>query len=453
MSMFHKNSLIYLIVFAGLILRILSYCYLPNYKPSDGYIYHGRVLYESKAHGRDRQFFKDLSGADKKTIDSYFSNPSSPIINKNGKEIILTATHPIGWPLQIALLYSIFGNNNVDAVLIYSLIISTFTILVFYLISRNLFNIPIALITASIAALNPIFVLQSSTTTTETTFLFFLMLSLFFFLKGFNNKRIFYYILFGSLLGFTSLIRPVAFLYIFALIFFLTIFKQFQKGFLISLVAFFIVLSPWVIRNYIVFHSFIPMTNLSGIVFYQGNNKYVFNEGHGSWLSQEVLWDKSNRSCLNRTELEVKNMGFRDGLKFLKTLTFTELIQHELYKLRYAFGLSPKYVLYRPGSFNFSIRHKIVYFPLCFLTIIYFAFLAKRDKSVFKRDNYLFYIIVISALMVYLVQTLIFFGYPRYRAYLLDPFLIFTASLSIYHILRWSNSIFRNRHLWRKILP
>ena len=335
LSLFQKHKIIYFIIILGLFLRILSYLYSPNYKPCDGYICHGRIIFESHAHGRDRQFFKDLSGADKKTIDSYFSNPSSPIINKNGKEIILTATHPIGWPLQIAFLYSIFGNNNVDAVLIYSLIISTFTILVFYLISRNLFNIPIALITASIAALNPIFVLQSSTTKTETAFLFFLMLSLFFFLKAFNNKSLVYYILFGSLLGFASSIRPVAFLYIFALIFFLTIFKQFQKGFLISLVAFVIVLSPWVIRNYIVFHSFIPMTNLSGIVFYQGNNKYVFNEGHGSWLSQEVIWDKSNKDYSNMTELEVKKMGFRDGFDFLKSLSLTELIQHEWYSLNW----------------------------------------------------------------------------------------------------------------------
>jgi len=430
---FKKDNIIHFILLFGLILRIISYVNFASYKDCDGYLSYGRILYESKAFGRDRQFFEE-DGWKISEINKEFNNPR-PIINKNGKEIILTATHPVGWPLQIAILYSIFGKNNVDAVLIYNLIISSLTILLFYLIAKNLFNTNIALISSLIVSLNPIFILSSSRATTETNFLFFLMLAIYFFIKSSKTHKVKFYILFGGIIGFTSLVRPVAFLYIFVLLFLLFIVRKFQKKLIISLISFLIVLSPWIIRNYIVFHSFIPMTNMSGLVFLQGNNKAVFENKTGSCIKHEpILLELDSTIYAKNSEVEISRISRREGFKFLKSLSFLELIQHEWYKIRYAFGLSPKYFLHRPGAYNLSIKDKLVYYPLLFLTILYFIFFYKKSKRIYKNGNELFLVIFISGIIVYLIQTLIFFGYPRYREYLIDSILIFTASFSIYYI-------------------
>ena len=79
-----KKDVIYFIFFLGLILRIIAYLNFASYKASDGYIYFGRVLYESKAFGKDRQFYEDYK-TDPKSIDELFSNSSFPIIKRNGK--------------------------------------------------------------------------------------------------------------------------------------------------------------------------------------------------------------------------------------------------------------------------------------------------------------------------------------------------------------------------------
>ena len=304
---FKKDNIIHFILLFGLILRIISYVNFASYKDCDGYLSFGRILYESKAFGRDRQFSVE-DGREKSKINKEVNSPQ-PIINKNGKEIILTATHPVGWPLQIAILYSIFGKNNVDAVLIYNLIISSLTILLFYLIAKNLFNTNIALISSLIVSLNPIFILSSSRATTETNFLFFLMLAIYFFIKSSKTHKVKFYILFGGIIGFTSLVRPVAFLYIFVLLFLLFIVRKFQKKLIISLISFLIVLSPWIIRNYIVFHSFIPMTNMSGLVFLQGNNKAVFENKSGSWISHEpILLEKDSLIYAKNSEVMLPNV-------------------------------------------------------------------------------------------------------------------------------------------------
>ena len=431
-SKFRKSNAIYFIFLLGLILRIIAYLNFASYKVSDGYIYHGRVLYESKAHGRDRQFFED-GGMCPKLTDEAFNNPSKPIISRNGKEIILTASHPVGWPLQIAFLYTLFGNNNIDVVLIYNFILSCFTILLFYSIAKKLFNINIALISSLVVSLNPIFILSSVRTGTETNFLFFLMLSIYFLIRSKQTYKIFDYILFGAFIAFTSLVRPVAFLYLFLYLFLFFVTKKFNLKLLLSLVSFIVVLSPWVIRNYIVFNSFIPMTNLSGTMFYQGNNRLSFESKTGSCIKDEVV--KLEKSlCTKISEVELRDIEIKEGLKFLKSLSLIELIQHEWYKIRYAFGLSPKYFLYRPGTFNFNIKDKLVYYPLFFLTLIYFIFFYRKSRKINKDQTKLFLIIFISSILVYLIQTLIFIGYPRYRQYLLDPFLIIPASLSLHFI-------------------
>ena len=432
-----KKNKIYIIILLGLLLRIFSYINHASYEDYDGYLSFGRILYESKAFGRDRQFFELHASEKNHNIDNLFNNPSLPITNKNGKEIILIATHPVGWPLQIAIVYSIFGKNNVDAVLIYNLIISSLTILLFYLIARSLFNTNIALISSLIVSLNPIFILSSSWATTETNFLFFLMLAIYFFIKSNKTHKVKFYILFGGIIGFTSLVRPVAFLYILILLFLLFVVRKFHKKLVISLISFIIVLSPWIIRNYIVFNSFIPMTNLSSFIFLQGNNKVVFENKSGSWVTHEpILLRKDSLIFAKNSEVEINRISRREGFKFLKSLSFLELIQHEWYKIRYAFGLSTKYFLYRPGTFNFSIKDKLVYYPLLFLTMIYFLFFYKKSEKNDKSNIELFLIIFFACIIVFLTQTLIFYGFPRYRAYLLDPILIFTTSFSLCNLFK-----------------
>jgi 4-amino-4-deoxy-L-arabinose transferase-like glycosyltransferase len=288
-----------------------------------------------------------------------------------------------------------------------------------------------------IAALNPIFITESASTLTEPNFLFFQLLAIYFLIKGLAENRKRDYLIYGALIGFTSLIRPVAILFPFAILLFLLIFRCFKIKLLLSLVALAVVLSPWIIRNYLVFDKFIPLTNLSGIVFYQGNNQYVFNSKSGSWISQDILFEIEKIEIMAKTEIEVKELSMALGKNFLKKMSIMELLKLEWYKLRYGFGLSIKCLAGKNEILHYSMKDKVVYFPLLLFSLIYASVLIKRQKEHLQYlKNKIFIAIFLSAFSVYLFQTLVFFGYPRYRAYLFVPYLIMTASVGIFILLQ-----------------
>ena len=60
-------------------------------------------------------------------------------------------------------------------------------------------------------------------------------------------------------------------------------------GFSVPIVAA-IVMSPWVIRNYVVFERFIPFASMGGWALLQGNNRIVVTEpryyGYNYWDSK-----------------------------------------------------------------------------------------------------------------------------------------------------------------------
>ena len=94
----------------------------------------------------------------------------------------------------------------------------------------------------------------------------------------------------GVFSGFLVLTRPVGILVpILFLVFMLlqvraTKFCMFIKRAGIFLLAFFMLLAPWIIRNYIVYRTFFPLSSEAGITLYRGNNP-IAPGGTGGWHS------------------------------------------------------------------------------------------------------------------------------------------------------------------------
>ncbi len=173
---------------------------------------------------------------------------------------------PLGYPLFLAGIYSLFGHNW-QAVQIIQFILLAGMGMIFYLTTRKFFNFSLilALLSSLTFVLWPYFIFYPNLITTEILFIFFLLLSIYFLLSFLKEPSLKNSLILGVLLGIAALVRPVALLLPFWLVLFLLIFlksartKTYFFKLAVFLVVFTTVFSPWVIRNYIHYHELFPV--------------------------------------------------------------------------------------------------------------------------------------------------------------------------------------------------
>jgi len=129
-----------------------------------------------------------------------------------------------------------------------------------------------------VACFYPFFIFYTGFFLTETLFIFLIVVTIYFYILTLesNKYRIKDLIQCGIYSGLSSLCRPT--MEPFFLIFLLVLligrenFNIKIKKILISSLFFILTLSPWIIRNYVIFKKFIPATTMGGWVFWEGNN-------------------------------------------------------------------------------------------------------------------------------------------------------------------------------------
>ncbi len=190
-----------------------------------------------------------------------------------------------GYPLFLALIYLIF-HLFVPAIF-FGALISAFAAPMVYLISHEIFS-PLdktiengyltgqaekmAFVAGLLTAIAPMGLFLGVSILTEGVFTPLLLLAVYFFVRYLKAGSNVY--LYGSsvLLALATLIRPIMF-YFWPLAILFILYKEFNfsaktfKKAVIFVVIFFIVLSPWLIRNKIVVNSW-QITGLQGYIFF-----------------------------------------------------------------------------------------------------------------------------------------------------------------------------------------
>jgi 4-amino-4-deoxy-L-arabinose transferase-like glycosyltransferase len=271
--------------------------------------------------------------------DNYFFDQiAKGILHGTGfHEGNLYAYRPPLFPFFLSFIYLIFGEfpKGYYPFAIIQCVLGTISVYLLYKIVYLLSTKKIAFIAAAIFCFFPTFVILSSQLLSENLFFFFLLLGFFYFIKSLQDEKIYLKILAGLFLGIATLAREVTLYFLVFMI--ITMFlkktnmKQFVFGSIIFLVAFFAAISPWLIRNYQVFHVPLITTN-GGINFYAGNNasangsyQWVLPPGT-TWVGllkpSEVPIEK-----MHELELNTHKKGFSEGLRWIgkEPLKFTTL--------------------------------------------------------------------------------------------------------------------------------
>lgn len=181
-------------------------------------------------------------------------------------------------PLYIMLL-SIFAQEDESFRLkarVFTLVLGLIFLWIFFLVGKEIFDLPIILGALFLLSVNSTFVAHSAYTGCEILLSIFAFLSYYYTLKGVKDRK--YWLLAGAFAGLAYLTKGSGTLIVMAFCLSSVIIYKWRafkdKHFYLYILAFLAVSSPLLIRNIAQFHE----------PFYNVNTTYVFWGGKGMWL-------------------------------------------------------------------------------------------------------------------------------------------------------------------------
>ena len=318
------------------------------------------------------------------------------------------------YPLFLSAIYRTVGHSY-RAVRIVQAILSTVTVLVIALWAHSLFGGWSACFAAGIASVYPAFYAYSFSSTaigTETLYLFFFIPTLYAFSYYGIRPSWPLAAMSGLLWGLSNLIRAMS-LPLFLLLPFILILVRYPLRQVVRYcgIVWFVVglvLAPWMIRNYLVFHTFVPVSTTGGLNLY---GQYHPNnvDGFGANVMQEFILPEEGRlQALGMSEGEMTNYFLRKGLGFIRDYPGHAL---RLFIRRILLYMDPRTMLYKDGGkrqivtwgylfvlagaavgFFLSMRYKIrrrEILSLCLIFgyfVLFHAFLSANERYRFPTE-------------------------------------------------------------------
>ncbi|NLD46190.1 MAG: glycosyltransferase family 39 protein, partial [Clostridiaceae bacterium] len=292
-----------------------------------------------------------------------------------------------GHPLILTVLTGIFGKTGgITAFRLFQIVLQALSLGLVFLIGRTIFN-SLAGITASF--LDAIYwpeYFAAGTILTEVEFKFLLLLLVYISVFAVRSKKKTYYIAGGLVLGITCLIRPTIAIFpaiiLTVWLFFRYTPREIIKFSIPAALAFIIVMSPWWVRNYMVFDRFIPLTLSSGNPFLQGT--YINYD-----QSVDPVPYTPDKDVIKTNEIEMETGKYRLKTHFKKeplkyvywyTIGKSRYFWKDPFYWRTVFGISPEmsyfyhYFILITGLFGaiLSIVRKNIFSLIIIITIIYF---------------------------------------------------------------------------------
>lgn len=257
-----------------------------------------------------------------------------------------------GYSLFLSIFYKLFGPIKTIALWFQIFLASFIPIFIFFL-SLSLFptNLLLAKIASIYSSVHLGFVLYSGFFMSESLFIFlFLLFAIFFFNFSIHppslqaavdiyGKRWFNFFLSGLFLGLASLVRPVGHYFIILAIALILIFnsfgnKKFKSIFLLSL-GWFIPVSFWLIRNFLLLHSIFFHTLPGGHFLYLSAARVAMHEQDCSyWQARENLQKESEILIKLKEQKLGHPLNEIEHCKLLESLAVKYFVKHPVLAIK-----------------------------------------------------------------------------------------------------------------------
>lgn len=332
-----------------------------------------------------------------------------------------------GLSYTLALFTIIFGKfGGLTAFRVFQAIIQTISLLLVFFLGRKVFNSKVGAIAIAINALCISEVWTANLLLTETMFKFFVLNMVFFCIYAIEEKKVRYYIIGGMFWGIATLFRPTITLFpvIILMMWIITKykFKEILKNTIIVSIVFCTILSPWWIRNYNLFHKFIPLTTASGNPMLQGTFiNYNQNSARTDGLNyKQFNYPTGNENTNNTAEIKISKYRLqslvpKQPLQFLYWYTIGKT----------AFQIDAPFYWREILGIN-SIEAGVYYYIVIIFSIMGIVFFFK-DK---RRNN--MGILLFSTIIYFIVVYLPFYTCTRYFYPAMPYVILFAASGALY---------------------
>ena len=180
--------------------------------------------------------------------------------------------HPPGYPLLIAAVYALFGEND-PVFRATQLLLNSISPVLVFLIGASLFDFRVGVIAGLLAAVSPQAAYYSSVILPDQLSVLPILLAIYLLAQAVRNKKISLVIFCGISIGLSCWLRSNALLLplFFAGVVLVLFPKESRlKMSLVLLASFVLTISPITIRNYFVFQTFIPLSLGSGTTLIEG---------------------------------------------------------------------------------------------------------------------------------------------------------------------------------------
>ena len=347
-----------------------------------------------------------------------------------------------GYPLFLLLNRLLFG-SYLPALLVQFLLVAASAYILF-LIAESLGSRRIGEIGAAIFLFMPFSVLVSLQFLTQSLFAFVLMLAVWFWLLFLKKRQTRYFLFVSALLPVLALIRPIAiFLYLpFVISLFQSLWTSDKKrtvylsAFLILI--FFLLLSPWLLRNYLLFGEY----SLSSIgpyqlYFYEAPPVYAFNHNVSRAEAGELL------------EREIEKYTHASAFEEYPTFAHSDILSQ---KGREIIFESPAGLVFLKviQGFKFFIRDGIRYWleqrglglvltERAFLFVIFLGMIASLSsflKKDFPNRPYHFFFILIIFYFAFLTGAMASAGFR----FVVEPLFILTGLTGVKQVISMRRS-------------
>jgi len=211
-----------------------------------------------------------------------------------------------GYPLFLAAMYylsELVHNNPLVTVRTAQAIISVGSVLLVYLMARKAGGIPAGIIAAVLVAIYPTSNMANTRLLTEVLYIFLMLGYMYALIMAFDEPGFIRHAASGALLALAVLVRPMAgpFLVIPYLVH--LVFKRdfgIIKYLITAVAAFCLVMSPWWVRNYMVFDKFIPFATQSGNPLLRGTDPYDPYDKEGPSIIENVPEPEMTKVAIQR---------------------------------------------------------------------------------------------------------------------------------------------------------
>ncbi|MFC1624677.1 ArnT family glycosyltransferase [Candidatus Omnitrophota bacterium] len=331
--------------------------------------------------------------------------------------------YPPFYPFFLSMIYMIFGHSYKIAGIMQS-IIGAFSCVLMYLIGKKIYSRASGIIVAFIAIVYYPFIKSAGMLLTEIFFTFLLLTIVFYLLKIQEEKASHNYIILGLLLGVAMLTKSVMLFFpIFIISAFIYLKGKYSlntvlKKYLLVLLALSFPLMPWVVRNYIVYHKFVPTSAGGGFGLYSSycpaNGIFGLNAAPDDPVVIEGF--------------KISSPTLRSKFFIKKTLDFIinnpkRVIILEVKKFVY-FWAPFDWEIVGGRWFNFIYAALLPFFVLgLFLT-----------SRMYKR----FYPIL-APIIYFQVMSLVFYGSPRFRLPI-EPYIFIVSIVGLIELWKWART-------------